>query len=99
MRSLPWCSRGGVEAERALLAKGRRQRLRAGDVVGIIPPNADIHEVEVTSKIPAVSITILGADPGCQERHVYDLRSRSVRVVRLGYENVRCDEAEGERTS
>ena len=89
----------GAEVERALLIKGRRQRLRAGDVAGIIPPHVDIHEVEATSKIPAISITLLGTDPGCQERHVYDPRSRSVRTVRLGYANVGCDETEREGTS
>jgi predicted metal-dependent enzyme (double-stranded beta helix superfamily) len=78
-------SRRGVK-----LSQTRKQRMKSGDVAVILPPGEDIRMVEATSKIPAVSISVLGADIGCERRRTFEKRSGDAGEFVLGYSNVPC---------
>jgi predicted metal-dependent enzyme (double-stranded beta helix superfamily) len=80
----------GSVADRALLTRVRRQRLRPGDITGILPPVADIHALEATSKVSAVSVMVMGADIGCRDRNAFDARTGAVRPFRIAYANADC---------
>jgi predicted metal-dependent enzyme (double-stranded beta helix superfamily) len=75
---------------RSKLSQTRKQKLKSGDVAVILPPGEDIRMVEATSKIPAVSISVLGADIGCERRRMFEKRSGHAGEFVLGYSNAPC---------
>ena len=75
---------------RVRLAQTRKQRMKSGDIGVILPPGEDIRTIETTSRVPAVSVSILGADIGCRQRRVYDRRSGPTGSFVTGYANAPC---------
>ncbi len=54
-----------------------RRRLKAGDVTAILPPDMDIHAMDVTSSMPAVVLMLLASGADVPQRFVYDTRRHS----------------------
>jgi predicted metal-dependent enzyme (double-stranded beta helix superfamily) len=75
---------------RVTLSQIRKQKMKSGDVALILPPGEDIRTVEATSTIPAVSISVLGADIGCIGRHAYEKRSGVAGEFVTNYANAPC---------
>ncbi len=64
----------------SVIKRTTRRWLKAGDVAAILPPEMDIHTMEVTSSMPAVVLMLLASGPDDPERYVYD-RRRGTRVL------------------
>ncbi len=75
---------------RSRLSQTRKQKMKSGDIGLILPPDEDLRAIEVTSKVPAVTVSVLGADIGCQQRHTYDRRSGPTGPFTTGYANTLC---------
>jgi len=68
------------------------RQLSTGDFYELLPPENDIHSVRTTSRIPSVSLHLLGRDIGCVWRHQYQPEHNTVRPFRSGYTNAPCEE-------
>ena len=68
------------------------RQLSTGDFYELLPPENDIHSVRTTSRIPSVSLHLLGRDIGCVWRHQYQPEHSTVRPFRSGYTNAPCEE-------
>ena len=75
---------------RLKLSQTRKQQMKSGDVSVILPPGEDLRMVEAKSKIPAVSISVLGADIGCERRRTFEKRSGHSGEFTLEYSNASC---------
>ena len=64
----------GQDLSDGAVKRTKRRRLRAGDVSAILPPEMDVHAIEITSTMPAVSLMLLASGPGVPQRNVYDVR-------------------------
>ena len=69
------------------IKRTKRRRLKAGDVTAIMPPDMDIHSIEVMSAMPAVSLMLLASGPGLPQRHVYDVRRHTRELNNDHYED------------
>lgn len=75
---------------RLKLSQTRKQKMKSGDVAVILPPGEDLRMIEATSNIPAVSISVLGADIGCERRRTFEKRSGHAGEFVLQYSNASC---------
>ncbi len=75
---------------KAILKLVEQRRLKPGDFYALLPPEGDIHRVRTVSKIPSISLHLLGNDLGCIWRHSYDPEVGTSSDFRSGYVNVEC---------
>lgn len=75
----------------AKLKRVAQNRLAAGDITHLLPPDDDIHMIETTSTESSISIHLLGNDIGCQTRFAFDPDHNTISEFTSGYVNAECD--------
>ena len=83
----------GTQPEFAELEEVGSRILEPGDITTLLPPDGDIHKIETVSEGASISIHLLGNDIGCELRHAYHPKQKSIRPFRSGYQNVPCLQA------
>ena len=75
---------------RAELEVKQRQVLGQGEFYALLPPQDDIHYVEMVSDTPSISLHLLGNDTACVWRHQFEPEAGTVTAFRSGYSNAPC---------